>query len=107
MVGHEVDHRDQHRLFGYKIVDNRRSNLRNVSRSQNNANQRKRAGCTSRYKGVCWFKRDEKWRAQIRVNRRGIHLGLFVNETEAAEAYNEAHQHHFPGISEGLNRITS
>jgi hypothetical protein len=99
----EVDHKDQHKLFGYKIVDNRRENLRNVSRGQNQANRRKQVGCSSRFKGVYWFKRDEKWNARIKVNQRHVHLGRFVNETEAAEAYDQAHEQHFPGIHEGLN----
>ena len=99
-----VDHRDQHRHFEHKIVDNRRENLRNVTTSQNNANQRHRVGCSSKYKGVVWYKRDEKWRAYVRVNYRSIHLGYFDNEAEAAVAYDQAHEHHFPGIQEGLNR---
>jgi len=100
----EVDHKDQHLFFGFKLVDNRRENLRNVSRSQNLANQRKTRG-SSRFKGVNWYKPTEKWRAQIRVNRRLIYLGLFTNEAEAAHAYNTAHQLYFPGIQEGKNFV--
>ena len=105
MVGQEVDHRDQHIHFVHKLVDNRRENLRNVSVSQNAANQRKQVGCSSRFKGVCWNKLDEKWQAGIRVNRRLIHLGYFASQEEAASAYNQAHEHHFPGIAEGMNSI--
>ena len=101
----EVDHRDQHRFFEYRIVDNRRENLRNVSASQNHANERPRVGCSSRFKGVCWHKQKEKWRAQIMVNQHNIHLGLFTSEAEAASAYNQAHEQHFPGIREGINLI--
>ena len=100
----DVDHQDQHRFFGFKLVDNRRENLRNVSRSQNLANQRKTRG-SSRFKGVSWHKPTKKWRAQIRVNRRLIYLGLFTNESEAALAYNTAHQLYFPGIQEGKNFV--
>jgi hypothetical protein len=103
----EVDHRDQHKFFCFKIVDNRRQNLRNVSRSQNQANQRKCVGCTSSYKGVYWFKQHEKWHSRIKVNRRRIHLGYFTSETDAAVAYNQAHETHFPGIHEGLNKIST
>jgi hypothetical protein len=99
----EVDHRDQHKLFRYRIVDNRRQNLRNVSTSQNHANQRKGVGCSSSFKGVSWHKRDEKWQARIKVNRRGIHIGYFTSEVEAAIAYDSSHKIHFPGIQEGLN----
>ena len=107
LTGQDVDHRDQHRHFEHKIVDNRRENLRNVSHSQNLANQRPLVGCSSRFKGVTWDRQAEKWRAYIMVNKRRIHLGLFTNESEAAHAYNQAHQLHFPGISEGLNLVAS
>ena len=99
----EVDHIDQHRFFGYKVVDNRRQNLRSVTKSQNMANQRKTRG-SSRYKGVTWDRRNEKWKAQIMGNQRHIHLGYFTSEAEAAHAYNQAHQSYFPGIQEGRNR---
>jgi len=101
----EVDHRDQHKFFCYKVVDNRRQNLRNVTKSQNHANERPHVGCSSRYKGVCWHKKNEKWLAYIRVNQRRIYLGLFTSEAEAASAYNQAHEQHFPGIAEGMNSI--
>jgi len=103
----EVDHRDQHRFFEYRIVDNRRDNLRNVSRSQNHANQRPRVGCSSRFKGVTWDRQKEKWMAYITVNQRRIYLGYFTSEAEAAHAYNQAHQSYFPGIQEGLNLIAA
>ena len=103
----DVDHRDQHKFFCYKIVDNRRFNLRSVSRSQNNANQRKRTGCSSMYKGVTWSKRDEKWKAQITFNGRHACLGDFTSELEAALAYDSSHKIHFQGIQEGLNFPTS
>ena len=44
---------------------------------------------TSEYKGVCWQKRDKKWRAQIQCNGELEHLGYFVHEIEAAEAYDQ------------------
>jgi len=103
----EVDHRDQHKFFCFKVVDNRRENLRNVTTSQNLHNQRKQVGCSSRFKGVVWRKRGEKWQAQIMINRRQIHLGLFTSQEEAAHAYNQAHQQYFPGITEGLNKIAA
>jgi hypothetical protein len=87
-------------------MDNRRQNLRIVSRSENAANQRKQAGCTSSYKGVWWDADREKWQAYMNANGKRIHLGRFASETEAAEAYNTAHRLHFPGINEGLNKIS-
>jgi hypothetical protein len=101
----DVDHKDLHKYFIHKIVDNRRSNLRNVSTSENQANQRKCVGCSSSFKGVTWDECAGKWRARITVNRRPISIGRFGCEVAAAKAYNVAHEHHFPGIYEGLNLI--
>lgn len=82
MNAKEVDH-----INGNKL-DNRRENLRVVTRSQNNWNQKKTRGA-SIYKGVSWHKQTKKWR--VRVNKFGKEygLGLFENEKEAAVAYDE------------------
>lgn len=86
--GFDTDHRDSDGL------NNTRANLRVASRSLNNANSRKRKGTTSKYKGVSWKSDKGKWRAQIRLNR-WFYLGCFVNEIEAALAYNKAALEHF------------
>jgi hypothetical protein len=44
----------------------------------------------SGYKGVCWHKKTGKWVAQINIDGRRKHLGLFDNPWEAAQAYNVA-----------------
>jgi hypothetical protein len=97
------DHVDQHALAGWKIVDNRRRNLRAVTCAQNHANRRKRPGCSSALKGVCWDKRAGKWKAQIMSGRRNCYLGHYGSELDAASAYDAAHAEYFPGISEGTN----
>lgn len=76
-------------------LDNRRANLRHATRSQNNANREKHsthAGkpTSSRYKGVTWDREKRRWRAAIRVNGRAKRLGRFVDEIEAARAYDRA-----------------
>ena len=68
--------------------DNRIENLREVTRSQNHMNSKKRKNTTSKYKGVCWDKENNKWRSQIKLKGKLIHLGRFHSEVEAAEAYN-------------------
>lgn len=50
---------------------------------------------SSKYKGVSWFKNLNKWVAKIRVNGKDKHLGYFVDEDKAAEAYNEAAKIYF------------
>lgn len=69
-------------------LDNRRSNLRVVSQGINNLNARKRAESSSKYKGVTWYKRGNKWRAQIQFNKKKMGLGYYSLESEAAHAYN-------------------
>jgi hypothetical protein len=39
---------------------------------------------------VFWFRRDGKWAAQINLAGRSTHLGYFVNEEDAARAYDAA-----------------
>lgn len=78
-------------------LDNRRSNLRRCTQSQNAANRIRGfdSGYSSKYRGVSWHKRGKKWIASIRVNGQHIHLGSFSKETDAALAYDEAAIEHF------------
>ena len=71
-------------------LDNRRVNLRPATPSQNNANMRSREECTSRFKGVCWYRRQGIWVAQIGVDGHRRHLGRFLSEEDAARAYDAA-----------------
>lgn len=70
-------------------LDNRRSNLRSATSSQNSANSRPTRG-TSRFKGVSWSLTRSKWHAKICVNGKKLHLGYFASEPEAALAYRTA-----------------
>ena len=58
-------------------VDNRISNLRDVSVSENNRNQKIPRNNTSGHIGVYWNKKLKKWYSQIWVNDKKIHLGYF------------------------------
>lgn len=71
-------------------LDNRRSNLRLATQSQNNFNSRLNIRNTSGYKGVTWSKQRSKWQAQISVNKTYINLGHYDTPQEAYEAYKEA-----------------
>ena len=44
----------------------------------------------SRYVGVCWDKRAQKWKAAIGVRGVSQHLGLFHDEADGARAYDAA-----------------
>lgn len=76
-------------------LDNRRCNLREVSVSQNLANSKKSRANKSGYKGVCWHKGHNKWRAYIVQNYKQVHLGLFDTAEQAHTAYVTASQRLF------------
>lgn len=82
--GQWVDH------INHDTLDNRRQNLRLCSGSQNGANRLKLPGCSSRFKGVSWHNQGRKWCARIKKHGQGMHLGLFSDEKEAAQAYDRA-----------------
>jgi hypothetical protein len=69
-------------------TDNRIENLRCVSQAencQNNISPLKSS--KSKIRGVHWAKAAKKWTAQITLNRRTKHLGLFCNIEDAQNAY--------------------
>lgn len=83
--GLEIDHINRNRL------DNRKCNLRFVSRTQNCANRAKTTNKTSSvYKGVYFEKDSACWKSVIEINGRKRTLGRFKSETEAAQTYNMA-----------------
>ena len=71
-------------------LDNRRCNLRVVTPAQNTRNSRKMHGCSSRFKGVYFQKKIQKWVAQISIDGTQNYIGCFVTEEAAALAWNEA-----------------
>lgn len=81
MTGEDVDHKD------CDGTNNRRENLRKVSRSQNSHNTRRRVDNTSGHKGVSWDERSQRWHAYINKNGKRRHLGYFGSISDAATAY--------------------
>jgi hypothetical protein len=82
-----LDHKNRNGL------DNRKSNLRLSTRSQNGVNTRaKRPGAASKYRGVWFCRKTKKWGVNIRVNKKVIWLGRFETEEEAGKVYIEASQ---------------
>ena len=96
--GMQTDHIDGDGL------NNRRSNLRICTIRQNQQNQRLYLNKSSKYKGVCWSKGVGKWLAQIRVGNEKIYLGYYINEQDAALAYNEGAIKYF-GVFARLNKV--
>jgi len=82
----KVDHIDR------KRNNNRRYNLRVCTLRKNLWNKGKKEDreYTSKYIGVCWNIKKEKWIANIRIlNGKQKHLGEFIKEKDAAKAYDK------------------
>lgn len=79
--------------------DNRKSNLRLVTHTQNNWNKDKYITNTSGYRGVCWDNSHQKWLAQIKCNGEKVHLGLFDDIEEAYKARLKAEEKYFGEFS--------
>lgn len=72
-------------------LDNRKSNLRMVTPSQNNCNKYK--GSKGKYPNVRWNNTTGKFIAEIKIESNRVNLGKnFDTPDEALEAYNKARQ---------------
>ena len=89
----DVDHKNHNKK------DNRKHNLRIVTRSQNNMNRKLFSNNTSGVTGVCWNKAANKWAAHIRINKKRIHLGYFNDFEDAVKARKEAEEKYFGEFS--------
>ena len=83
-----VDHIDGNGL------NNRRSNLRITTASQNQSNRRHQNTEKSLPKGVSFHKQTGKWSARITKNGAVHWLGLFDDPPTAHAAYREASKHY-------------
>lgn len=93
-------------LTAKQVVDHRKhvdgthqqdklSNLRICSNSENQQNQQLRWHHSSTYKGVSWYRRIGKWQAKIKVSGKQKYLGYFTTQEAAALAYNVAASNYF------------
>jgi hypothetical protein len=78
-----IDHINQDKLNEQKL------NLREVSISENGHNVKKNTNIesTSKFKGVSWDKKLNKWKVQCTIDKKIVSLGLFETEEEAAKIY--------------------
>ena len=76
----ECDHINRNRL------DNRKTNLRAVTRQENMKNKSIYKSNTSGYRGVKWNARLNKWQVQITKNKQRTHLGVFEELQDAIAA---------------------
>jgi hypothetical protein len=80
--GYQIDHIDGDGL------NNRRDNLRYVTKGQNRMNMKNvNPFSSSKFKGVTLFR--NKWMAQLRYNDKHYYLGVFHGEIDAARAYDK------------------
>jgi hypothetical protein len=82
--GQQVDH------IHHLTLDNRKSEMRLCTQSQNMQNSGKQVHNTSGFKGVSWHKLKQKWVANINLNGKKKHLGYFPTPELAREAYCKA-----------------
>ena len=66
------------------------SNIQLISHRENLSKDRKG---TSQYPGVYWSTGEKKWKACIHIKGKNKHLGTFISEIAAANAYQEMIQH--------------
>jgi hypothetical protein len=84
-------------------LDNRRSNLREATPSENSRNRRSTvAGGRSKFKGVFWDIENQKWAACITKDCKPENIGFFDTQEEAAKAY-DVEANIFWGDSADLN----
>jgi hypothetical protein len=74
-----VDHINNNKL------DNRKCNLRIVTPRQNSMNQSSTKNSSSKYIGVNYNIKKNKWKSNIKINNLTKTLGYFDNEEEAAK----------------------
>lgn len=74
----QLDHKDRNR------ANNRIGNLREATNSQNAINKKRK----NKFTGV--VQRGNKWLAQIEVDGKKYHIGVFSSPEFAAKAYDEA-----------------
>lgn len=84
-----VDH------INHDVRDNRKRNLRVVNDQNSNRNIGLKSNNKSGVTGVCWVKREKKWRAEIRIDNKGICVGRFDDISDAVAARKAAEEKYF------------
>lgn len=90
MIGRPLTRNDFTDHIHGNTLDNRRSEIRLATRSQNQCNQPVDRANKTGYKGVHFRHDREKYMATIYVQRKQIHLGTFNTAEEAHAAYCQA-----------------
>ena len=72
------------------IKNNKITNLEEVTHRGNISHAFKNKNKTSKYTGVYFNKKSNKWEACFKIKRKNNYLGCYENEIDAAKAYNNA-----------------
>ncbi len=91
--GRYIDH------INGNVFDNRKSNLRPATKSQNGMNRGLQINNTVGVTGVYWHKKNNKWVAYITINRKNIYIGSFSILEDAVKARKEAEEKYFGEFS--------
>lgn len=75
-------------------LDNRISNLRDVTHQENMKNMKLHSTNKTGVSGVNWDKDNNKWRVSIWVNKKAVNLGRYVFFSEAVKVRKEAEKKH-------------
>lgn len=82
-----------HKMHNKK--DNRKSQLRICTTQKNNMNRSVSKNNTSGVTGVGWHKKNNKWEAKIKINKKLLYLGQFDKFEDAVKARKKAEEKYF------------
>lgn len=88
-----ADHRQHNKR------DNRKSQLRICTIQKNNMNKKIAKNNTSGVTGVYWNSKNNKWYASIKLNKKSIYLGSFIEFEDAVNARKKAEERYFGEFS--------
>lgn len=97
MPKQDIDHINHNR------IDNRISNLREITRQENNKNLSMRTTNTSGVMGVYWVKSRQKWNVKIGINGKSINLGYYKLKEDAILVRKNAEDRYGFHINHGKN----
>ena len=98
-ISFDIDHRHGDETRN----DNRKSNIRVVTKSQNSMNKKILKNNTSGVTGVGWDKESRKWIAYIAINKKQLTLGRFSNFEDAVSARKVAEKKYFGEFRYGFD----
>ena len=87
--------------INHNRLDNRKSNLRIITRSENNFNK------NTKVKGYRYDIVSKKYIAYIKINKFNKHLGCFNTEEKAIKARKDAEEYYFPNIKYEKEKVNT